>query len=499
MEVPDKENSRSILLRRDVEHRVLKPLRAYGWSATVESSTDPVNIVEIAIDTGSVTTRIAVLYGGGAISNEEYISLSKRVGHIFVRGQPHTLNSRAKGVEIPIDPLDDFYPFLISLNNQGKPESALVPRKTRGMKRLTAENPIDTIFARLEQFTSIHLASRLVLRRSTIEGTPFTSKTVNHKATGVAYSMRSALDYFGSTPSDKLNKRVLSLYYGTMAFAQAEMLAAPSGPRDLDEVEGMTKYGHGLYTVPGPTGGFGDLYVGLIASGFLPQWMKFLGYNTSTFPSRRGRTAKDLNKVQADMVCQIRDLFASIPEIDDLFAEVFGGTAKWLLVYYDIMEAAAGTNKEDSTYVRLAHRSGGVSVDRLLSAGWPLSEINQVVDHEQGGTVFRARVDHVGHESWWGALPTYSSPFLTGHALILPTLGGLREYRAIAAVVLYALSIMARYMPSTWRRIEGGDEDHYLALVRAALTVWERVLPEQFLESVAGERVHTAQPGSWLA
>ncbi len=153
MEVPDKENSRSILLRRDVEHRVLKPLRAYGWSATVESSTDPVNIVEIAIDTGSVTTRIAVLYGGRAISNEEYISLSKRVGHIFVRGQPHTLNSRAKGVEIPIDPLDDFYPFLISLNNQEKPdrsESALVPRKTRGMKRQTAENPIDTIFARLE-------------------------------------------------------------------------------------------------------------------------------------------------------------------------------------------------------------------------------------------------------------------------------------------------------------------------------------------------------------
>ena len=503
MEGPDNsENSRSILLRRDVEHRVLKPLRSFGWSVTVESSTDPVNISEIAIDTGSVTTRIAVLYSGRAISTEEYISLSKRVSHIFVRGQPHSMNSRAKGVEIPIDPLDDFYPFLISLNNQGKSdrsESAIVPRKTRGTKRLTAENPIDTIFARLEQFTSIHLASRLVLRRSIVEGIRLTDTAVNRKATGVAYSMRSALDYFGSTPSDKLNKRVLSLYYGTMAFAQAEMLAGPSGPRDLDEVEGMTKYGHGLYTVPGPTGGLGDLYVGVIASGFLPQWMKFLGYDTSRFPRRKGRTAKDINKAQTDMVCKIRDLFASIPEIDDLFAEVFGGIAKWLLVYYDFIEAAAGTNKEDNTYVRLAHRSGGVSVDRLLTAGWPLSEIKQVVDHEQGGIVFRARVDHVGHESWWGALPTYSSPFLTGHALILPTLGGLREYRTIAAVVLYALSIMARYMPSAWRRIEGGDEDHYLALVKAALVVWERVLPEQFLESVAGERVHTAQPGSMLA
>ena len=58
---------------------------------------------------------------------------------------------------------------------------------------------------------------------------------------------------------------------------------------------------------------------------------------------------------------------------------------------------------------------------------------------------------------------------------------------------------MARYMPSAWRRIEGGDEDHYLALVKAALPVGERVLPEQFLERVVGEIVHTAQPGSWLA
>jgi hypothetical protein len=52
-------------------------------------------------------------------------------------------------------------------------------------------------------------------------------------------------------------------------------------------------------------------------------------------------------------------------------------------------------------------------------------------------------------------------------------------------------------MPSAWRRIEGGDENQYLALVKAALSVWERLLPEQFLESIAGEGLQTAQPGSW--
>ena len=259
LEGPDNpENPRLIVLRAAVEQRVLKPLRLYGWSATVESSIDPVKILEILIDTGSVTTRIAVLYSGRAISSEQYISLSTRVSHIFVRGRPTALNSYAKGVEIPIEPLDDFFSFLISLNKQGDPDSsepAIGPRKTGGTLRLTAENPIDAIFSRLEQFTSIHLAARLVTRRSAVHGIPLSKQTVDHKATGVAYSMRSALDYIGSTPSNKLNKRVLSLYYGTMAFAQAEMLAAPSGPRDLDEVEAMTKYGHGLYTLPDQTVG----------------------------------------------------------------------------------------------------------------------------------------------------------------------------------------------------------------------------------------------------
>ena len=74
--------------------------------------------------------------------------------------------------------------------------------------------------------------------------------------------------YGVSTPRDALNKRVLGLYYGAMALAQAEMLASPSGPSDLDKVEAMTRYGHGLYTLAAPNGGFADLHVGVLARGF---------------------------------------------------------------------------------------------------------------------------------------------------------------------------------------------------------------------------------------
>jgi hypothetical protein len=57
-----------------------------------------------------------------------------------------------------------------------------------------------------------------------------------------------------------------------MALAFAEMLALPKGPADLDEVEGISKYGHGLYVLPSGTRDFGGLNVGVNALGFFRHW-----------------------------------------------------------------------------------------------------------------------------------------------------------------------------------------------------------------------------------
>lgn len=393
------------------------------------------------------------------------------------------------------------------MNNQLDPDCspANIPRRPATVLRLTAENPLEAIIARLQQFTSTTLAGKLVKRRAEADNTEVPAETVDTKATGISYLMRGALDYVVSTPRDALNRRVLGLYYGTMALAQAEMLASPSGPADLDAVEGMTRKGHGLYALPIPHGGFAEIRVGVRATGFFPEWMRFLGYDITEYPKKWPKSEAELAKVPASMVCSLRDLFASMPEIDDLFAEVFGGPPGWVSVGYDTstnVERRALTptaKKRGSSYCLFIDRSGKVSSEILERAGWPLAEIRQAENHEGPGTAFRARVDHVGHDHWWMVLPTYSSPFRSGSTLVFPTVGCIQEYRTIAAVILYALSIMVRYLPSTWRRVEGGDEDQYLALVQAALAVWERLLPEHFLTSIAGENVRTAQPGSLFA
>lgn len=501
-------NPRLEILRREVDQKVLKPFRSHGWSAQIVRETDGHDCIEVAAKRGAVTTRIAVLYSGSGISKSDYGVLSNRVQRIFFNGQLYMPESFASGAAVPIEPLGDFFPYLVHLNKQVEPDRSppVIPRGSATVRRLTAENLAEAILARLQQFTSATLAAKLVVRRAAAEEIVLASDAIEAKATGIAFSMRSALDYFIATPREALIKRVLGLYYGTIALAQAEMLASPSGPFDLDQVEGMTKQGHGLYALAGPEDGFADLRVGVLATGFLPQWMSFLGHDTALYPRRKPISAADLDNISAGMACSLRDLFASMPEIDDLFAEVFGGPPGWISVTYDGKGNARGATslnatprKASSTYGLFLDRSGEISIDSLKNSGWPLAEIRRVDDHDRTGTAFRARVDHAGHDIWWTALPTHSSPFRTGPTLLFPTLGGLREYRTIAAVTLYALSIMARYLPSAWRRVEGGDEDQYLALVQASLTVWERLLPEHFLESIAGETVHTAQPGSFFA
>ena len=499
-------NPRLDTLRREVEEKVLNPFRWHGWSAEIVREIDRDSCIKIAARRDTVTTRIAVLYSSSENSNARYKELSKEVDRIFFRGQPYMPDTFARGVTVPVQPLRDFFPFLVDQNKRLEPDCSQLVNSRRPPKvlRLTAENPLDAVIARLQQFTSTILARKLVERRAKTESTPLEAEVICSKAIGIAYVMRGALDYIVSTPRDALNKRVLGLYYGAMALAQAEMLASPSGSTDLDDVESMTRNGHGLYVLPDTSCGFADLQVGVLANGFFPKWMKFLGHDISGYPQKKPTSEDDLKEVCAGMVCSLRDLFASMPEIADLFAEVFGGPPGWVSVVHDLQANGgmsvldAKSEKVGSTYVQFIDHSGKVSVEMLKNAGWPLAEIRQVEDHEDTGTALRGRVDHAGHDLFWTVLPTFTSPFVNSSPLLLfPTVGGIQQYRTIAMVTLYALSIMVRYMPSKWRRIEGGDEDQYLALVQASLAVWERLLPEHFLESIAGETVRTAQPGSW--
>ena len=490
--------ARMSILRQAAEQQILKPLQDHGWEPTVTSEVTGGEYLVIRAQKADKVHAIAFLYTS-ATANQIYKVLEGQVEHIFVNGALYRVESYAHGISKPVSPIDQFFATLIAWNKEIAPTVATptVKPKPQVIRRITSEAPLDAIWARLEQFRSVHLAKKLVERRHVGDVRPIAMAA---KAEGIAFTIRNAADYFRAGDTESLSRRILNLYYGVLALASAEMLAT-SAASGLDEIESFTKGGHGLNTVPSPEGGFAGFHVHVLNSGFYARWASFLGADITTYPKQRAKTEGDLQNLRPDTQATISRLLSAIPELGDLYLEVFDGEPSWIVPHYDA-EASGGfaqfsnRTRPDSSYVTLLDQSGRISQERIQAANWPIAEV-ALGQTKYPGKAFRARVDHADHEFWHGALPLHNSAFLPSHTLIMPVLSGASEYRSLALVILYALSIIVRYMPSIWRRIEGGDWDQYLVVIKTTIGIFERVLPEEFLETIIGERVHARQPGSW--
>lgn len=488
------------ILHNAAKQQMLGPLLSHGWIASVEEESKDGEYLVIDAIKGEKKHSVALMYTS-ATDNRHYRQLESRVSHIFINGQLYHVEGYTRGVATPVSSLDDFFPLLVEWNSELAPPKLI--KKTANSPdsiiRIVSENPLTGIWARLNQFSSSEIAKKLVLRRAEKEGVALTDEQVLSKASGIAFALGNAADYYKGAPYESLNKRVLSLYYGTLSLAFAEMLAAPNGPSDLDQLEGMTKQGHGLFALSSVTGHFGDLKVGVLATGFYPGWVSFLGYDTSFYPRAKAKSVDELNnsvKYPSQSFTGMSVLLSAIPELGDLFTQVYDDEPAWVIPYIDsVSQHAQKAANPTSSYIFLKDRSNKISEARIALQDWPLAELTKV-ETPNNGEVFRARVDHQGLRYWHDALLLHPSPYLSSPTLIMPVLGGVPEYRVTSLALLYSLSILVRYMPSSWRRVEVGDWDQHLSVMRTVLDVFERILPQQFLESISGERVHTSLPGS---
>ncbi len=499
---------RLAILRRDANSKFLEPLRTHAWTAAIDREVENGEYLLISAERGGHRHLIALLYSS-ATDNAVYKTLARQVEHIFFNGEPYMLESFAYGLDKPVSGADDFHPLLLKWNaassdgqfvpiaDNAEPVAASRPHH----RVLLSEEPIEAIWLRLRQLQSVTLAKKLIAARAERENVSLDDDAIRSKAEGVAFALRNATDYFHAREVRNVSQRVLNLYYGSLAFAFAEMLASPVGSKTLAEIEDSTKQGHGLYTIDGSGNGLEHLVVGVISSGFFPAWMKSMGLAVDNIPAKKARQYGELAGLPPASWLTVEQLFASIPEVSDLFNDIFESAPRWVTPVYD-QGANAGPwlfgkkERVDRSYVLLVDDSARLTKEDIAAFPGPISEIVAVAS-EHPGRNFRVAVDHTGKDSWWDALPVHHSPF-ERNALILPIFGGVNEYRAICVVLLYALSIIVRYRPSVWRRVQEGDLDHMRVLIEAFLAVVERVLPEQFLEKVTGQRVFAKQPGSFF-
>ena len=504
-------NMRSAILRRDAESKLLAPLLKHGWTAVVDRIEPVGEYALIIAERNGFTRRVALLYSS-ATDNSVYRRLESEFDLTLFNGEPYMVAEFTCGLTRPVFSVGDFHLRMIEWNRESapdrlaplpfeKPAAESIARAPR-VRRLLSETPIDTIWSRLSRLRSSTLARRAVAERAQAESFELPKAVADSKGDGVAYAIRNATDYFALKHVGSVSQRVLNLYYGTLSFAFAEILAIATGPSELSSIEDATKQGHGLWTCDGTEGGFADFAIGPSQAGFFTTWMKSICAGPLLAMDRKPRRAPDLLLAPAERWVTMEQLFARVPEIGDLFEDVFSGSPAWVTPLFDqgsnrSLGLHGSGERAKTTYVLLLDDSGRMTADRVAAFPGPIREITQVASGTRARH-FRAAVDHPDKEQWWEALNIHHSPFERS-ALILPLFGCVQDYRAVCLTILYGLSILVRYRPSLWRRIQEGDLDHMLALVEAFLTAAERILPEQFLASVTGERISIHQPGSFFS
>lgn len=491
------------ILESAVENDIMSLFRIHNWECEIEGKFPNGEYLIVSLKKGEASYRLALMYTS-ATANGIYKILDKLVDLIVINGSFYHLDSFSYGISTKIIEKSSIQSVVLEWNEQvvdgklstGGPEKPTVkPREFSNY--IQSEDPIKQIWSRIKQFKSIDLARKLVHDRFRSNDMPLNDIIINSKAEGLAYCVQNGCDYFEAASKQKLNQRIVSLYYGGIAFASAEMLASPNGPISLDEVEAMTKNGHGLYTFDSKIdNAFEGFIVGVLSNGFYKQWVEFLGCDVSLFPPKKPRKSTDID-LSKDEVTTLIELFSRIPELEGLFLLVTDSPVNWLNVHHDSDANDHKVNKFGETYVIITDISCSKSREDIAKLPAPIFQIEYQSSSEPG-LHFKCLIKHSNCEYWHGAIDLHRSPF-TSTSLIVPIFGTVKEYRAICIALLYALSILVRYRPSIWRQVVSGKHEKYLVLTEEFLDVYERIAPQEFLNSIIDNNVYVTQPGSMFS
>lgn len=494
------------ILERDAKSNIIEPFEKHNWECSIDGQFPNGEYIVISLKKSDAEFKIGLLYSC-ATANGIYKILDKTVDLIVVNGGFYKLESFAFGIETEVIEKKSIQSYVVrwnSLVSDGK-ISAGGPEKPKIKSReftshIQSENPINQIWSRIRQFKTKGLAKKLIVERYSSIGATYSDEIASKKAEGMAFCIQNACDYFEAASEQKLNQRIVSLYYGAIAFASAEMLASPEGASSLDEVEKMTKFGHGLYTFDSiDDNSFEGFVVGVLSNGFFKKWVEFLGADVSSFPAKKPKKSEDVD-LSKNEVTTLIELFSRIPELEDLFLLVTDSPTNWLTFNYDSeANGSLGLNEPRlrESYVTINDISCSKSKEDIAALALPLDQI-EYQSSEYPGLHFKALVKHPEEAFWHGVLKQHSSPY-TSSSIIIPAFGSVGEYRAICVALLYSLSILVRYRPSIWREVVSGKHENYLALIEEFLDVYERLAPQEFFENLLSKQVYVTQSGSMFA
>jgi hypothetical protein len=371
------------------------------------------------------------------------------------------------------------------------------------LERIVTTDFLETIWLRFGRLTSKTLARQVIAARAP----GMTADALDRKAEGVASAVRSALGYW-QTPATALGARILTRYYAFLQATIAEQVAGDDPTVDLSSVQRHTEMGHGLGIVQDSDAFPHAMHVFARSSGHFASYAKFRGLALAEFViENRIKQWSDVRNEDRHKLVSVADVLLRLPELQLLAPECLGRPALSFRVAHSSRNqhpSIFGRTKpppgDKVTYASiLVPPSAVITEDWVNSLKLPVANIKAVetVESEHDKPHFVGEVRHPNDELWWSHFEHYKSDH-TGTSIIAP-LWGKADAAILHLVALYALSIVVRYLPSLWHRVERGDLDHVRALLEGCLSIFDHVGPGIALERITGVRLLLAQPGGMNA
>lgn len=356
------------------------------------------------------------------------------------------------------------------------------------VERFVAENVTEAVWLRLRRLTSAQLCEQLLCERTS----SISADIIRQKSIGMSSAIRSALGYW-DTKEGGINSKILSRYYALLQITFAEQISSLTVNDDLAAVQRHTEQGHGLFTVTKPGDVFpANFYLGCLNSGHFAAYTRSLGIDLAPyFSSRRPKKFED---AEVGKLISLTDLLRRIPELQNVIKEYTGSEPLSFHVGHDYKNYEE--KSDDKTYVAIYHKGASISAEDLYSFGFGLTNIQLVVDNSTRAREerFVGEVMHSKGSIWWEHVETYKSGYSVA-SVVAPALGT-RDPFVMHFAILYAFSILVRYLPETWHSIEHGKLDNVRALLEHYLVIVDNVLPHLAVERLTKKRLLVTQPGS---
>lgn len=468
------------------------------WTISLNEIHDNHSFIIFTVARDSVSHKCGFLYSQSTDSSV-YRLLEKDTEVIFIQGHDvETNNTFSRGCKVPVLPEEAFLYVLTDWNMEFLGvDSAITVGKTKKRETINIieENPLQQIYTHLQLLTSKIVARQAVLYHARDRNNQFTQDEVESKAEGVSYLIQNAIDYYDNAETGNITQRMLNLYYGTVALMEAEMLIYGDRYKRLGEIENITKSGHGMLTF-GDAKDLKDFHIGVMDKGLFQAWLSHRGISVTGFPESRKQAER------SDFCISLDELLCHIPELQNVMQETEENYKPFFLFpCYDVslnfrhfLQERPYKRKYEGSYLDFLNLEGKHDPDwekKLIESFLgPFTIVGEYKERDSNGwRIF------VKHQEGTNHFDSYNShKGLSASMVLAPLFGRTDDWEVFAVMILYALSIIVRYMPNLWVRILHGDLDNYKAVFYQFSRVAERELTQIFLEKLTGKNILITNP-----